>query len=278
MTEQSKIVFLGTGTPNADPDRSGPSVAIIAGGKPYIVDCGPGVVRRASAALRNGISELDINNLDTLFITHLHSDHTAGLPDFVLTPWVLGRENPLRVFGPPGIKAMTDEILSAYSIDISERLYGLQPSNKDGIEVTATQIEEGLVYLDENIRVIAFRVLHGSLDAYGYRFHTPDRVITISGDTYPFPELEEHYKDSEVLIHEVYSTAGFEKYPPEWRDYHSRVHTSSSELAAIAKKVKPGLLILYHQLFNGVSEDNLIYEVYRDYPGKIVSAKDLDVY
>lgn len=274
----SKIILLGTGTPNADPDRSGPSVAIIAGGTPYLVDFGPGVVRRAAAAFKNGIKELAVRNLKIVFLTHLHSDHTAGYPDLILTPWVLNRDEPLEVFGPPGLKSMTDHILSAWEDDIRERLYGLQPSNPAGCMVNVHEIEEGKIYEDSNVRVEAFNVNHGSLSAFGFKFHTPDRIITISGDTAPSDGLVEKYQHSDVLIHEVYSSAGFERYPPDWQKYHSSVHTSSTELARIASIIKPGLLILYHQLFNGVTGEELLMEVTEGYDGKVVSGKDLDVF
>src|SRR5262245_53828466 len=83
MPAQSKtqVVLLGTGTPNADPDRSGPAVAVVVNDTPYVVDCGPGVVRRAAAAERGGVRGLAVAKLRRLFITHLHSDHTVGLPD-----------------------------------------------------------------------------------------------------------------------------------------------------------------------------------------------------
>ena len=103
----TKIVLLGTGTPVADPERSGPSVAIIVNDTPYIVDFGPGVVRRASAAHKAGIKALRVQNLTRAFATHLHSDHTLGYPDLIFSPWVLGRSEPLEVFGPEGIKSMT---------------------------------------------------------------------------------------------------------------------------------------------------------------------------
>src|SRR5437879_3447845 len=94
---RTQIVLLGTGNPSADPDRSGPSVAIVVNDTPYIVDCGPGVVRRASAAFRKGVAGLTMPKLKTAFITHLHSDHTLGYPDLIFTPWVLGRKEPLEV-------------------------------------------------------------------------------------------------------------------------------------------------------------------------------------
>ena len=121
----AQVVLLGTGTPNAEPERAGSALAIIANEIPYLVDFGPGVVRRANAACQRGLQTLALPNLTTAFLTHLHSDHTAGYPDLILTPWVLGRDQPLQVFGPAGIKAMTHHILSAYQADIQERLAGL---------------------------------------------------------------------------------------------------------------------------------------------------------
>src|SRR5215203_3879707 len=108
---KTRIVLLGTGTPNADPDRSGPSVAIVVGDTPYIVDFGPGVVRRAAAAFKKGVAGLMVAKLKTAFVTHLHSDHTVGYPDLIFTPWTLERKEPLEVYGPAGLKAMTGHIL-----------------------------------------------------------------------------------------------------------------------------------------------------------------------
>jgi ribonuclease BN (tRNA processing enzyme) len=275
----TQVVLLGTGTPNADPDRSGPSVAIVVNDTPYLVDFGPGVVRRASAAFRKGIKGLAIKNLDLAFVTHLHSDHTAGYPDLILTPWVLERKEPLKVYGPKGINAMTAQILRAYREDIAIRLSGGEPSNKTGFRVIAHEIQPGVVYKDENVTVKAFLVSHGSwTEAYGFRFETPDRVIVVSGDCRPSPSVIQNCNGCDVLIHEVYSQSGFATRPPEWQKYHSRYHTSSRELAQLATKARPGLLILYHQLFWGTTEDDLLKEVRTGYGGKVVSGRDLDVY
>src|SRR5215470_1385158 len=82
---RTQIVLLGTGTPNADPDRSGPAVAIVVDETPYLVDFGPGVVRRAAAAYRKGVKALAMPKLTRAFVTHLHTDHTAGYPDLIFT-------------------------------------------------------------------------------------------------------------------------------------------------------------------------------------------------
>src|SRR5882757_2097784 len=86
---KTQVIMLGTGNPNNDPDRSGPATAIVVNGSVYLIDCGPGVVRRAEAGRRKGIPALTAPNLKTVFITHLHSDHTIGYPDVIFSPWVL---------------------------------------------------------------------------------------------------------------------------------------------------------------------------------------------
>lgn len=278
-TTKTQVVMLGTGTPNADPERSGPSVAIVVNDTPYLVDFGPGVVRRAAAAFKAGVQGLEVKNLNRAFVTHLHSDHTAGYPDLILTPWVLERSSPLEVYGPKGINAMTRLITKAYREDIEIRLHGGEPSNKTGFRVISHEVKPGVVYRDNNVTVKAFKVDHGSWrEAYGYRFETADRTIVISGDCRPSQSVVDSCNGCDVLVHEVYSTTGFAKRPIEWQTYHSRYHTSSKELAGLASRAKPGLLVLYHQLYWGTSDADLLKEVQVGYAGKVVSGRDLDIY
>jgi ribonuclease BN (tRNA processing enzyme) len=274
----SQVVLLGTGTPNADPERSGPAIAVVVNQTPYLVDFGPGVIRRAAAACQMGVAGLDVQGLNRAFVTHLHSDHTAGYPDLILTPWVLGRDEPLEVYGPAGIRTMTDHVTAAYRQDIAERLQGLESANDRGWRVNVTEIEAGVIYEDSNVAVEAFPVRHGSWPAFGYRFLTPDRAIVVSGDTAPAESILEKSQDSEVLIHEVYAVAGFQTLPPTWQRYHSSVHTSSRELALIASRARPGLLILYHQLLWGTTDEHLLLEIREGYDGMVVSGRDLDIY
>ena len=275
----TQLVLLGTGTPNADPDRSGPAVAIVVNDVPYVIDSGPGVVRRASAANRNGIKGLAVPNLRRLFLTHLHSDHTAGLPDFIFTPAVLDRDAPLLIFGPPGTREMTSYILKAYRQDLDIRLKGLEPANPKGYDIRAKDVFPGEIYRDENVTVKAFKVNHGSWNySYGYRFDTVDRSIVISGDCAPSESIIKACNGCDVLVHEVYSEEGFAKRPPEWQRYHSKFHTSSSELADIASKARPRLLVLYHQLMWGASKESILKEIAGKYHGKVVFGDDLDVY
>jgi len=277
---ETKIVLLGTGTPFADPKRSGSSVAIVVNGVPYLIDCGPGIVRRAAAAYKKGIEGLRVQNLKRLFVTHLHSDHTVGYPDLIFTPWVLGRDEPLEVYGPKGMSSMTEHILAAYHQDINIRSNKLEHLNSKGYKVKVHEIESGIVYKDSLVKVEAFLVSHGSwLQAFAYKFYTPDRTIVISGDTTYSENMIKQSKGIDVLIHEVYNTKGFEKIKnSKFQAYHSNYHTSSENLAKIATKAKPGLLILYHQLWMNQSEDDLLKEIKERYSGKVVSGKDLEIY
>lgn len=276
---RTQLVMLGTGTPNADPERSGPAVAVVVNDRAYLVDCGPGVVRRAAAAAAKGLEALDPPKLKHLFVTHLHSDHTVGLADLIFTPWVLGRDAPLIVYGPPGIKNMVDHLLEAYQEDIHMRTEGLEHANPEGYKVEVHEINEGVVYQEDGVTVRSFAVNHGSWKhAFGFRFDTPDRSIVISGDTALSESLIEHARGCDVLVHEVYSQAGFRRRPPNWQRYHSTFHTSTAELARIANQVKPGLLVLYHQLYWGQRDEDLLSEIGRSYDGQVASARDLDVY
>jgi ribonuclease BN (tRNA processing enzyme) len=213
-----------------------------------------------------------------VLITHLHSDHTLGLPDMILTPWVLERERPLEIYGPPGIRRMVDGILDAWREDIEERLHGLQPAGENGIRVEVTEIHRERSIDCAGMEIRAFPVNHGSLKCFGYRFSSSEGTIVISGDTAPFPGMEEAYASCDILLHEVYSARWFDSRPDEWKRYHAAVHTSAPELAGIAGSVRPGLLVLYHQLHSGVDEGELMAEISERYSGTVRYGRDLEVY
>jgi ribonuclease BN (tRNA processing enzyme) len=222
---------------------------------------------------------LAVDRLDIVFLTHLHSDHTLGLPDLLLTPWILDRARPLRVFGPEGTRQLADHVRQAWAADVQIRLDGLEPANPEGYKMEVTEIEAGVIYRDGRVMVEAFPVRHGGwARAFGYRFVTPDRTIVISGDTVPVDSLVEKARGCDVLVHEVYSAEAFRKRAPEWQRYHAASHTSSTQLAEIARQTRPGLLILYHQLYWGQTDDGLLKEITALYDGKVVSGRDLDVF
>jgi ribonuclease BN (tRNA processing enzyme) len=276
---------MGTGTPRQDPDRWGPAAALVVNGTAYLVDCGPGVVRRAAAAYKKGVEALRADRLRFVFVTHLHSDHTLGLPDLIFSPWVVGRKEPLEAYGPAGLVGMVEHLEQAYAEDIDVRVHGLEHGNSTGYTVNVHAIQPGVVYRDANVTVTAFRVKHGSwAEAYGYRFETADRTVVFSGDTCPTDTVVENSQDADVLVHEAYEAgeATPESRPggEEWTQYMRTSHTSAEELGAIAAKCRPKLLVLVHVLRRkGVPDRALIQEVRRGgFKGKVVIGKDLDVY
>lgn len=277
----AKVVLLGTGTPIPDPDRSGPATAIVVGGESYLVDAGAGVVRRAVAAARtDSLPALRVANLRRVFLTHLHSDHTIGLVDLILTPAVMHRQRPLEVWGPEGTQAMVTHILEAYQEDIRLRVYGLEHGNWAAYHVVVHEIRPGVVYRDSNVTVTAFPVHHGSWpEALGYRFDARGRSIVISGDEAPPLDTIVKYCDGcDVMVHEVYSAKGLERLPAEDREYHTNFHTSGIELGEMAARARPKLLVLTHLLFFGQTPQEIVGEVRSKFPGRVVAGADLDVY
>lgn len=287
QSSRTQIVILGTGTPIPDPDRVGAGVAIIVDSVPYLFDAGTGIVRRAAQAGRNGIKAFvpPVPNaqpgprFDRVFLTHLHSDHTLGLADVIITGWIQGRATPVDVYGPPGTDRLVKGLLDAYDDDIQERLHSPMGPPPIGWKAVAHEIAEGVVYKDSRVTIKAFEVPHAQWKhAFGYRIDTPDRTIVISGDDRPNAAIERECNGCDVLIHEVYSDAGFMNLPALRQKYHSSAHTSATQLGDIATRAKPKLLILYHQLFFGSTDEALLNEVRSRFSGRVVSAKDLDVY
>ncbi len=272
FAQDTRVVLLGTGTPNPDPRHSGPAVAVITGDAVYLVDCGPGVVRRAAEA---GIR---MQQLTRVFVTHLHSDHTVGLPDLIFTPAVTGRQEPLEIYGPPGIASMVDHVMAAWKEDIDIRLNGLEHGIKEAYVVHAHEIAPGEIYRDAHVRVTAIPVSHGSWKyAFGYRFEAGGKVIVISGDTRPDERLAEAARGCDILVHEVYSRKGWEGRTPEWQRYHAAFHTSAVELGKLAARIHPRILVLYHELPMGQTSAEVLAEIRENFHGTVIYGQDLDV-
>jgi len=275
------VVFLGTGTPGPTPSRQGPSLAIIAGGNAYLVDVGVGVVRQANAAYAKGVAALNPRGVRIAFVTHLHSDHTLGLPDVILTPWVMGRAAPLELYGPPGIAAMAENILKAYAEDIHIRTTGLEQGNPTGYKVNSHETKPGEAYQDANVKVTAFAVRHGSWPlALGYRFDAAGKSIVVSGDTSPAESLVQACSGCDLLIHEVYIGSPTSVVHPaeHWVQYMASFHTSAQQLAELATRAQAKALAATHLAFMpGATEADLLATLKRGYNGRVVVAHDLEV-
>ncbi len=276
--QSTQVILLGTGTPYPDPAASGPATAVVVNGRVFLFDVGAGVMRRLRAA------NLPINGPEALFITHLHSDHTLGYADLILTSWVMRRRAPFPVFGPRGLQRMTGHLLAAYSEDIRIRTNGLEHEAAGGYRVNVHEIRAGIVYEKGGVRVTAIAVQHGAWkESFGYRIDTADRSIVISGDTRPSEALVKAARGVDILIHEAYSSSRLapEDRPggKDWPRYCREYHTSDVELGQLAARIQPKLLILDHLVRMDASDEELLASVRTGgYSGRAVIGRDLERY
>ena len=270
------VITLGTGTPVPSPDASGPSTAVVVGPRVFVFDAGPGTMRRIAAA------GMPIDGVTGLFLTHLHSDHTLGLPDLIFTTWVMGRRAPMRIVGPPGTRTMTDRIMAAWAEDTRVRTDGLEHGQRGGQRVTVRETPGGIVFDSAGVRVTAIRVLHGSWPvALGYVIDTPRRRIVIGGDARPSPAIEAAARGADVLVHEAYPLVRLttEARPggDDWPKYMKSFHTSDEELGALAARARPKLVVITHAMHMGGTDDEILAGVRRGgYIGPVMFAHDLD--
>ena len=282
VSSETKLIILGSGTPNPDPERYGSGYAVVVNDDAYIVDFGPGIVRRISAMSPTWGGEfpsMELENINIAFLTHIHSDHSGALADLILTPWIMGRDEPLNLYGPEGLKAMSENITEAYIDDINYRLYGSQPANELGFTTNVTEIsDDGTIFKDKNIEVIAFKNAHGDFkNSFGFLFITDDKRILFSGDTAVSNNLMKYGKNLDILVHEVFSSETFVNKTKDWQIYHQAHHTSSIDLGIIADELQPKKLVLSHILFWGASDESLLKDVRKNFNGETIIAADLMV-
>lgn len=281
--------MLGTGTPTPNIRHDGISVAIIVNEQSYIFDAGPGIWRSSAAmtpAWGGSFKSLEADQLKRLFLTHLHADHTEGLPSFILSPWGHARNNPPDIYGPPGTFSMVKHLNRAYEKTIGIELFGLQHLSPAGWESKVHEVLPGVVYQDNNVKIEAFENNHGTWDySYGYRVTTPDRVIVLSGDTAPYKGMIKNYQGADFLIHEGYSTDGLNEAQFVNKPYMKSFHTSTKELANILQKANPKVTLLYHfKHFKlpgqpSFNDDLGVKEIkHYGYQGRVLQTQDGDIF
>jgi ribonuclease Z len=265
-----QVVLLGTGFPRPDPERAGPSTAVVVGDKVFVVDAGRGVVLRLAAA------DLALKSVTAVFLTHLHSDHTAGLPDLFNTSWQFGRDGPFELYGPQGTKRLSEAMLKFFEADIHVRRDLMEKHPAAGATIRTHIVREGVVYKDADVQVTAFTVDHRPVEpAFGYRFDARGRSIVISGDTRPSENLVLYAKDADVLVHEAmlpeYLDAMDE---PEVAERLKSYHTTPEQAGAIARRANVKLLVLTH-LIPGKDEETFRERAAQEFKGTIVVGRDL---
>jgi ribonuclease Z len=245
-----KVTILGSGGgPPVDLERYGPSILVqSANGDKLLFDCGRGFAQRLTEY------GLALGAVDKLFLTHLHSDHILSIPDLLLVGWLTGRKTPLQVWGPAGTKSMMDSLGKAFEFDIKARSDFDDRLSKEGIRAAAKDIEEGVIYENNGVRVTAFLVDHGPVKpALGYRVDFAGRSVAMSGDTRFSENLIRHSQGVDLLIHE--SAGAGRVNPPNPRQTERErmqqekvvgIHTPADQTALVFNRVKPRLAVYAH--------------------------------
>jgi len=264
-----RVTLLGTGSPRPSVNRNGPAVLVEVGGKYLLFDSGRGVVQR--------LQQLDIriSEIQQIFLTHLHSDHISALDDIWLTGWIYQRPQPLNIYGPKGTQSYIDHLQQAYSYDVQLRNQHSGLDLNAGV-VTTNEINPGVIYSENGIKVTAFLVDHKPVDpAYGYRIDFGDRSVVISGDTSYSQSLIDHSVGIDLLVHEIMSVKDeiLEKNPRLQKI--QRYHTNPKQLVKVLSAVKPRTAVLTHVILVGVSEDRVLQQVSDEYKGELYMGEDL---
>jgi ribonuclease Z len=271
QAQNFKVTLLGTGNPRPVMSRFGPSILVEAGTQKLLFDCGRGATQR--------LYQLNIpfNDISALFLTHLHSDHTVGIPDLWLTGWVMGRNIPLPVSGPEGTTAMMQHLQEAYAFDIHIRRDVDTKLPGDGVKVIAKDIEEGVVYSNAGVKVTAFLVDHAEIKpAFGYRIDYGEHSVTLSGDTRPSENLIKFAQGTDVLIHEVIDPDAFAS--TDTSEQTKQIighHTTPEQAGMVFTRVKPKLAVYSHIVPPDVPE--VIPHTRKTYAGPLEVGEDLMV-
>jgi ribonuclease Z len=206
LEDDALNVFLcGTGSPLPDPTRAAACTIVVAGGKLYVVDVGPGSQEVAQVA------GIPTSALAGILLTHFHSDHIGDLGEWAMQSWVAGRTGPLHVHGPEGVDQVVAGFRQAYRLDAEYRIahHGLENLPRSATEWIAHTVPHasgaGTKIIDEGgLAVTAFAVDHRPVEpAVGYRFAYRGRSVVISGDTAKSSNLEANAMGADLLIHDV---------------------------------------------------------------------------
>jgi ribonuclease Z len=240
------VTLLGTGSPQLNPNRFGPSILVQAGGLNLVFDAGRG------CSIRLDQVGVPLGKVDATFLTHFHSDHVNGLPDLWMTSYIQtpygDRRTPFRLFGPTGTVRIANAMRETFRDDIAIRMAD------EGIPEVRTRIEAkefpeagGVVFDERGVRVTAIAVDHGRLihPSVGYRVDYAGRSVALSGDTRFSPNLISKAKGVDLLIHEVFvmpAAAANDPTATAVRDHH----TTPEEAGEVFNQVKPRLAVYSH--------------------------------
>jgi ribonuclease Z len=275
-----RVTLLGTGTPNPNVERFGPSTLVEVGNQKLLFDVGRG------ATIRLTQLGVPLRDVTAVFVTHLHSDHVNGLSDLWLTGWLPAafgrRTTPFRIFGPFGTREMMSYLEKAHQADIRIRMAD-ENLPASGIAVDVTDVSEGVVYEREGVRVTVFDVDHGETikPAFGYRVDYRGRSVVMSGDTRVSTNLIKYAKGVTVIVHEVMAASADALARSAAIRTIMAHHTSPEEAGRVFTEVAPRLAVFSHIVLSGDSEtppptpSELIRRTQTAYTGALEVASDL---
>ncbi|MBI3089354.1 MAG: MBL fold metallo-hydrolase [Candidatus Tectomicrobia bacterium] len=240
-----RVIILGSGGPLPDPERGGSAILISVAGRHYLFDCGQGATRQTVRA------NVDPAEVHTLFFSHLHFDHIADFPFFILSSWICNRGERPTVIGPRGTDAFVKHLFAggAYAADIEARLqFRRRQTNRYAIEPNVVECEPGVIFADGVVTVTAVYVEHIPREispCFALRLEAEGRALVFSGDTAPCEAVIKLAANADLLLHEC-------TFPEQAIEFRKSAaigtwsHTSPIELGKIAAKAGVKSLVATH--------------------------------
>ena len=279
--KRTRVVLLGTkGGPRVgEAGRSNPSTLILINDVPYVVDCGYGTTRRLIE------TNVPLDQLRYIFITHHHSDHNLELGALIYSAWITGKPIRIDAFGPVGLRKMAFDFFNYEKFDIETRIVDEGRPDPRKLLTVHEFTRGGVVMRNDEVKITSCRVRHPPItQSYAYRFDARDRSIVISGDTAYSPELAELAKGADVLVHEVMYLPGIEKLvsrlpnAKRLRAHLMAAHTLPEDVGRVAAQAGVKTLVLTHFVPGDdptITDEQWSEGVRKHFSGKIIVGKDL---
>jgi ribonuclease BN (tRNA processing enzyme) len=255
-----RVVIIGSGASWPDAERSSPSQVIVGSKEPLLFDCGPGT---GMNLMKAGINPATISSI---FLTHLHIDHSLEFPSIVFAGYLAGREEKVNLYGPTGTIDFCNSIF--------EKVYPFAPEvirriREDGWDVAPYEVTKGLVCQPDGCRILSAPVEHG-IPAVAYRVESKEGTVVIGGDTRPSKSLIELAKGANLLIHEC-------SFPDDMTELARRTnHSAASEVGEVANQADVKKLVLTHLFpqYKG-REKEMVNSIKRKFAGEVIASHDL---